>query len=190
MPSSDAQIQAYSEALLSLAGAAGIQDSVEQELGAAVDLFGSNGALRRFVTDPHVEVRGRSRGLDELLEDKVHPVLRHFLLTLLEAGVLHELGGIAAACHSEMAERQQRASGELVTAAPITPERVARIEEETGRILGKDVQLRVRVNPQLIGGLVVHVGDFVLDGSIGHQLESIRKALLSDTTRRDDLPSQ
>ncbi len=183
MPLSKVESKAYADALLSLADAADIVDCVEQELADAVDLFGNNSELRRFASHPQIQMQGRSRGLDELLEGKVHAVLRHFLLILLENGALRELPGIAKACHAEMAQRRQRSSGELVTATAIAPEKVALIEEETSRILGKRVHLKVRVDPQLVGGLAVHVGDFILDGSIENQLESIRGAMLTDKTR-------
>jgi F-type H+-transporting ATPase subunit delta len=181
MPSSNVDIKAYAGALLSLAGAAGIMDSIEQELAAAVELF-DDGTLRSFAHHPRVQLQGRSRGLDELLDGKVHPVLRHFFLILLENGVLRELRDIAGACYAELAERRQRTSGELVTAAEIGAEKVAQIEEEASRILGKTVRLRVRVDPQLVGGLAVHVGDFILDGSIENQLESIRRTILTERT--------
>ena len=66
-----------------------------------------------------------------------------------------------------------------MTARPLTPERTALIEKETGRLLGRTVSLRVRVDPKLLGGLYVRVGDFVIDGTVDTQLDALRKKPLA-----------
>ena len=62
MPSSNVDIKAYADALLSLAAAAGIMDSIERELAAAVELFDGNGALGSFVNHPRIRLEGRTAG--------------------------------------------------------------------------------------------------------------------------------
>ena len=179
MPSAGPEAQKYAEALVLLGEGAGDLVRVEKDLAAAMDFLERTPEVRRFLRDPRVSGEGKATALGQLLRQDLHSVVIHFLLILQEQGGLSSLPDIAEAFFQRVSVRKMKASGELVTARPLSEGQVAAIERETGRVLGKDVRLRVRVDPTLLGGLSVRVGDFVLDGTVDRQLEQFRAVLLA-----------
>ena len=178
MPSDRPDIERYASALVALGRAAEALPQIEAQLGTVLTFLEEQHAIRRFASDPNVNVNGKARALEELLGADIHPVLIHFLQVLLAQHVFHHLNGIAAAFFAQVSARRDEITGELVSAAPLPEAKVAVIETEVGRILGKRVHLRPRVDSSIMGGLRVNVGDFVLDGTLTRQLETMRQTLL------------
>jgi F-type H+-transporting ATPase subunit delta len=179
MPGVNPEAARYAEALLTLAGAAGVLPRVEQDLAAALDLIERSGDIRRFLADPAILGAGKAQAIGEILKGKVHPVFLHFLQILQETGRIAELRAIADAFFEQASQLTRKTTGELVAAQPLAGETVGRIEEEVSRLLGRELHLRTRVDPDLLGGVLVRVGDVVLDGTIDHYLESVGRRLLS-----------
>ncbi|MFC1462177.1 ATP synthase F1 subunit delta [Verrucomicrobiota bacterium] len=179
MQPKDADIQQYAESLVALSGAVDAQKRIEGELAGVVELLKTNEDVVRFISDPAVTDEGKARGLEEALSGKVHPALLHFILILHVQGALSELDAVAHVFFDRISESEQSADGTVVVARPISRKKLAVMEKETGALLGKKVRLRVTVDSNMLGGAVVRVGDFILDGSTERQLEDIRRSLLS-----------
>jgi F-type H+-transporting ATPase subunit delta len=135
--------------------------------------------LRRFLADPALRTEGKRRAIEELFEGRVHPVLLHVLMILVEQNALHKLPRIADVFYERLSDLRDKISGELVTVRPLSETQHGEIEAEVSRILGKRVHLLVREDPNLLGGLRVRVGEFILDGTVDRRLESMRQSLLS-----------
>jgi len=171
--------EALARGLLALADAAGAGTLVERELGELAEWLSRNEEWRRFAADPAVQPRGKAEALDRLLRERVHPVLRHTVLTLLELEGLDRLPGVTKAYFAARAAQVGAADGELVASVEPTPEQVAAIRAEASRLLGRPVSLRVRVDARLLGGLRLQVGDIVIDDTIDSRLEAYRRQLAS-----------
>jgi F-type H+-transporting ATPase subunit delta len=178
MEDRDPDIAHYAEALVALGKAAGDPPRLEEDLAAALELLDRREDILRFIGDPAVTPEGKCRALDEILAGETHPVTRHFLLMLVEQGVLPRLHDIAEAFFEAAAQGRKAVSGTIASAQPLSPERIDILEQETGRILGKNVSLRPQVDPGIIGGLRVQIGDLVLDGTVNRQLEQLRQGLM------------
>jgi len=172
-------IEELANALIALGKAAGALTRIEEELPDVLSLMADAERIRKFMADPAIRTEGKRRVIEELVGIDVHPVLVNFLCILVDENKLTGIRDIAQVFFTKVAGVKPEAGGELVTARPLTPEKTALIENETGRLLGKTVSLRVRVDPKLLGGLYVRVGDFVIDGTVDSQLDALREKLLA-----------
>ncbi|MGQ9663419.1 MAG: ATP synthase F1 subunit delta [Kiritimatiellia bacterium] len=169
----------YATALLSLALAADQIAKTEEDLSALQRLVAKNEELRRFVTDPLIRIEGKILVLRRILGTGVSELTLRFLEILVVTGAIRNLDAIVESFFQQLAARRRKISGELVSPVPIPPEKVAIIEKEASRILGKDVKLRVVTDPDLLGGLYLRVGDFVIDGTIDRQMKTLAASLRS-----------
>lgn len=179
MRAKDVDIEQYAESLVALCGAVNAQKQIEKDLAGVAELLKTNEDLVRFMSDPAVTDEGKARSLEEALSGTVHPALLHFVLILHAQGVLSELDAIGKVFFDKISESEQSVDGTAVVARPISRKKLAAMERETGVLLGKKVRLRMDVDSNMLGGVVVRVGDFILDGSTERQLEDIRRSLLS-----------
>lgn len=180
MPPESDLAQAYAHALLALCEAADVTATVERQLGDLLEFLNKHEAIGRFAGDPTITGDGKREALDQLLTQDLHAVLMHFVLILLACGLFRELPSVAQAFSHTLAEKREHSTGELVSAHPVSDAKVALIEKEVSRILGKNVHLQARVDTGMLGGLIVRVGDFVIDGTIDHQLDAVRRNLLAE----------
>jgi F-type H+-transporting ATPase subunit delta len=174
----DAEV--YAEALLCLAQAGGRQREVESALRAVLDGVEHNPDTKRFLRSPMVRGEGKREALGRLLGDSAPALLLDFLGILLDNGHLHALPAIAAAFFVKASERRGGTAGELVTAAPMPAATLRAVSEAAAALLGRPVDLHPRLDPSLIGGAIVRVGDFVLDNTIDRRIEDMRAHLLQE----------
>jgi F-type H+-transporting ATPase subunit delta len=165
------------EAALDAAEARGELESVEDELFRFGRIVGGNRELSRILGDRTAPAEGRSALLDRLLSGKVSQVsgqLVRNVLTGPHAGNAQN----AVERLSEVASRRRGQSvARVTTAVPLTVAQEQRLTEVLGRIYGRTIGLQVTVDPSVLGGLVVQVGDEVIDGSIAHRLEAAGRRL-------------
>ncbi|MGD2043458.1 MAG: F0F1 ATP synthase subunit delta, partial [Acidimicrobiia bacterium] len=84
---------------------------------------------------------------------------------------------IASAVAEAAASSRDRAVAEVRSAVPLDDATVSRLTESLGRATGKKVEVKVVVDPSVIGGIVARVGDTVIDGSIARRVDSVRQAV-------------
>lgn len=155
----------------------GALDDVEDELFRFARLLEREPALRAALTDPGLPDGRKSALLRSLLGDRARPATVRLVEVAvtrprgrsLEA-VLDELGRLAAA-------RRQRVVAEVRVAAPLDATQTERLSASLGRIYGREVQLQVDVDPTVLGGVQVRVGDAVLDGTVSRRLDDVRRHL-------------
>ena len=106
--------------------------------------------------------------------------VQNLLLALAQAGRLDELPRVVQAFERSMQETSQRAiSGEVTSAVPLDDAQRARITEELRTTYGRQLELRFSVDPSIIGGLIIRVGDQVLDNSLRARLSVIQRNMLA-----------
>lgn len=170
--------RAFADVLVAMGKASRALEQIEAELDDVYKLVQSSERLRRFIGDPGIRSEGKQRALHELVGDRCHPALASFLDYLAGENALRLLQDIADCFFETVATTRRQVSGELISAIALEPEKIDAIEEETGRLLGKRVSLRPRVDRELLGGLYVRVGDFIMDGTVDRQLEGLRQVLM------------
>ncbi len=182
----------YGEAILSAAAKAGAVGEVVEELGAVAGIFAATpGSLDRLI--------GSGRSTEEVdailtksFEGKTHPLVTNLLRVLNSKGRLALLPALA----DRVARDSDRVLGRvrvLVSSAKaLTPDQIDTLTKSLKARLGLDPVLQTSVDPSLIGGLVIRVGDLQFDSSIRSRLEQLRKNLLEGKiheiqSRRDQL---
>jgi len=178
MPAENHQIEHYAQALVALSQAVGELPRIERDLDMAAELFRNNEEIRRFVASAYVKQEGKLRAFEDILSGKLHPVLVYFVLILQEHDRLSDFNQIAALFAEKVSKFTEKIDGKLISARPLSKEKIALIEKEVSAIYGNDIRLKVAVDSNMLGGVLIKVGDFILDGTVEHQLESIRRNLL------------
>lgn len=173
----DRLIQGYAQALFAVAEAEGDLEQVEDELYRFGKTVESQPELRDALTDPALPLDRKRAVLEELLGDKASPHTSNLLTFLVEQGRARDLQRIVTALAEVAAERRRKAVAEVRSAVPLDEDQRARLAEALSKATGKDIELKVLVDPGVIGGVVARVGDQVFDGSVRRKLEIAREQL-------------
>ena len=164
-------------AALDAADARGELDSVEDELFRFGRIVAGDRELSRILSDRKGPAAGKAALLDQLLSGRVSPVTEVLLRNVL-TGSHVGTAGVAIERLSEVASRRRGQSvARVTTAVPLTAAQEQRLADVLGRLYGRSIGLQVTVDPSILGGLVVQVGDELIDGSIAHRLEDARRQL-------------
>jgi F-type H+-transporting ATPase subunit delta len=168
----------YAEALYE---AAVDGDAVEQVV-ADVDAFTAaveeSAELRMLLENPEIDSRAKKAVIAGITAG-AHPLFANFLQVLVERGRIAEYLEIAAAFRERVARASGRVEVEAVTAIPLPDDLKARIVERLEAKTNATVELTASVDPDVVGGLVLNVGEVVVDGSVRHRIDELRRELTS-----------
>ena len=165
------------QAVFLVADAEGALDDIEDELFRFARIVARDPALRPALTDRTLPEDNKRALLVGLLADKVRPatvrIVEQLVLSprgrTLEAS-LEDYAGYAA-------DARSRTLAQVTSAVALTEEQQARLTASLTRTFGRTVQLQLEVDPAVVGGLVVQVGDEIIDGSIVHRLADAQRRL-------------
>lgn len=165
------------EALLVSAERDGRLDAVEDELFRLGRIVGAEPDLERLLADPTADADGKQRVLDRLLSDRTEPTTRKLAAQL----VAHPVGrGVAQGLErlAELAaERRERSVATVRSPIALSGEQQDRLAGALTRIYRRDITLHLEVDPGIVGGLVIQVGDEVIDGSVVGRLDELGRRL-------------
>jgi F-type H+-transporting ATPase subunit delta len=171
----DALDDLAAEALFVLAERQGSLDDVEDELFRFGRIVAREPQLRAALTDPALPVERITALLDELVASRVRPATA----TLVRELVLHPRGRTLDRGLEEYARlaaaRRDRLVARVRTVVPLTEEQLQRLGDALQRQLGHPVHVNVELDPDLVGGIAVRVGDELFDGSIAHRIAEARR---------------
>lgn len=147
-------------------------------LTAAAEALVQNPDLLGKLQSIDVEFAERKAALDGLLVDGVDPLARNLLYSLVERGDLAHLSSVIAALRARM---QQATSGptpvEVTTAVPLEAEQRAALEQKLAAQYGANLAYTYKVDNTILGGMIVRVGDKLIDGSVASRLAALRQTL-------------
>jgi len=168
----------YARALFDVLGKAGDPDAAVRELQAVVAALKSYPELRRALTSPGIPLAAKMGVMRELLRlQPASKVVSRLLLLIVEHDDVNELDQIAAAFEERVLEFHQVVRADVTSAEPLDPARAQDLERAFAAVTGKRVMLSLRVDPEILGGLVAKIGSRVYDGSVVRQLERVRERL-------------
>ena len=171
---SEELIHGYAEALFRVVRAEGELDRVEDELYRFGKVLETNHELKQVLADQSVDKSQRNKVLDELLADKVSPHTLGLLSFVVEQGRARHLPEILEELTRLAAEARNSVVGEVRSAVPLDDRQQKQLAEALSNATGKRVEVRVVVDPSVIGGIVATVGDTVIDGSVKKKLAELR----------------
>jgi F-type H+-transporting ATPase subunit delta len=173
----DKLIQGYARALFTVADAEGELDRVEDELYRFGKEVEGQPNLREALTDPALPADRKSAVIAEILAGKASRQTVAMLGFLVEQGRAKDLPKIIEALVEVAAEQRNRAVAEVRSAVPLDEQRRTKLARALSEASGRDVEVKVLVDPSLMGGVVARVGDQVFDGSVRRKLEMARDQL-------------
>ena len=168
----------YARALLGALRESTAQPQTDEFLTALADSVRTNAELRGFLLDPARSSQTKKTLLAQIGSTRgVHDRVLTFLKLLVDNGRLAALPAIAEVFHAEREAAAGEVSATLTTAAPLTPELRARAEGALQKLSGRKVNLKVEIDPLLLGGAVAQVGSMIYDGSLKTQLVKLRRTM-------------
>jgi F-type H+-transporting ATPase subunit delta len=174
----------YAQALFDAAKEAGAVEPVRRDLGEFVGALAGSASLRNVLADPHVDTGAKTRVLAELTRGG-QPLVANVLQLVLARGRWAALPELLQAYDALAIVEEGIVEVEVVSAAELSPETekkiAARIQEATGR----RVELARRVDPSILGGLVLRIGDIIVDGSVKARIRQLRRKLATAEVRGD-----
>jgi len=166
----------YADALFGAAKDRGKLDVIRDQLGAFADALKESRDLQLFFFSPYFSSAEKEDGLKKAVTD-AEPELVNFLELLIEKHRMPVLFRIRRQFDSLWAKENKRLGVTVTSAVELDPEITRRIGSEIEQQTGNTVDLQNKVDPEILGGLVVQVGNMVLDTSIRNRLEKLRKSV-------------
>ncbi len=171
----------YARALFQAAKDHGRLAQVREELGDFVATVGDVPELRNLLRNPQLDPRARRAALEDLLGDS-DELVRNFLLLAAEKGRAGQIEEMHREFERLVAADERRVRVQLTTAFELSDEEASRIVKQIEDAAGRRVEATRRVDPNLIGGLVLQAGSLRLDASVRGRLNRLRQELA--TARR------
>ena len=178
MPSGTAA-RRYAQAVFDMADEQGTLDAWERDLGRLADAL-NDPTLATFFDSPQIPAGQKRDTARRLLGDQGQPLTLNLVGLLIERGRFALLPKLYTSFHDLLLARRGIVVGEVTTAVPLTAAEMETVRAHLRTIThGQDVEVRTKVDPSIIGGIVVRIGDQLLDGSVTNKLRRLRDQLAS-----------
>lgn len=177
MSTTSDRVESYAQAFLEVARAEGHLAEVEDELFRFADAYAASDELRLALTDPQLPAARKVAVIQDLLERRSLAVSQALVLAVVVAGRSAEIDEIVRRfVELAVAERAHEVA-EVRSAVPLDDDDVGRLQEALSRATRKNVEVKVVVDPDVMGGIVTRMGDLVIDGSVRHRLDQLREQI-------------
>lgn len=168
----------YATAIFQLALEQGAIDTVERDLTALKEMIASSADLHHLVRAPVFSHEQQSIGMNAIMAQMGAATLTHnFVAILIRRRRLFALPAILGVFEALVARHRGEISAEITSAHPLGDAELNQIKDALRAELGRDPKLKTKVDPAILGGLVIKVGSRMIDSSLRNKLNSMRKAM-------------
>jgi len=174
----------YARALFDAAREARVVEPVGRDLGDFVAALAASASLRDVLADPRVDTSAKQRILVEITREG-QPLVANTLQLLLERGRFGLVAELREAYEALAATEADLVKVEVTSAVELTAAAREKIAARVAEAAGRRVELAARVDPDIIGGLVLRVGDVIVDGSVQARIRQLRRRLATAELRGD-----
>ncbi|MEY4229551.1 MAG: synthase subunit delta [Actinomycetota bacterium] len=174
---SDARIDGYARALFEVARAEGTLDEVEDELFRFARSYESSDALRNALTDEQIPAGKRQAIVEDLLGGKATATTTQLVSMVVGSGRGRDLPAIIDKLVARASSAKHLELAAVRTAVPLTQDQETRLAAALANATGKQVNLKVVVDPSVLGGIVATIGDTVIDGSVRTRIDQLKSRL-------------
>lgn len=171
----------YASALFNASRAAGNTEAIQADLALLIGCWNRTPAFRRTLESPRIAAERKQALVATVFHQAIDPLTAIFLRLLIEKRREALLPAIQAIFGELADELRGLVRATAVVAAPLSDADRLNLLEGLRRRTGKEIDLAVVVNPELIGGAIVRLGDTVIDGSVRGALERLREAMLRES---------
>jgi F-type H+-transporting ATPase subunit delta len=166
----------YAQAAFELAKGQDALDTWERDL-ARLNSALSNPTVHEFFDNPAIPDDAKRQALTTLLPSDADTYVRNLAMLMLDRGRLSHLPGVVETFHDLVLADRGIAIANITTAIELDPQELQQVVAQVGRIIGKEISPRTFVDESIIGGVVVRVGDSLIDGSVRTQLIQLREQM-------------
>lgn len=166
--------QVYARALFEVASERDLLDTVRDQLRQFVDALNENRDLAMFFFSPYLSTEDKKEGLAKAVED-AEPIFMNFLETLVERHRMPAIFRIGTRFDEMWEETHEVLPVEITSAVELDEQTVKSIGDRIGDATGQNVELSSHVDSDIVGGIVLRVGNSILDASIRNRLNQLRK---------------
>lgn len=169
----------YAKALIDLAVRDGVITEIGDQLQQHSELLQANADLHRVLLHPGVAAEVKSNVLTAILErTQPLPLLRSFMLVLLHKDRLRHFDAVCESYQQMANVRLNRVMAQVVSAAELDADQQQALTQRLAEITQREVRVETRVDPSILGGIMVRINHVVLDGSLRGQLARLRRQLI------------
>lgn len=169
----------YAQALADLATEADSFDEIADEIHQIGEIVESDAEFNKLLGSHILGTADRAKILEKVFAGRVSPLTFNFLQVVNNKGRLDHLEGIAAAFAMLADQRSGRIEIDAYVANAMSDDQVATVAKQIGTAIGKTVTLNQHIDPALIGGLKIQVGDRLIDGSVAAQLKKLQVKMVA-----------
>lgn len=169
------RIDGYAAALFDIARVDGGSVDLVDEIHAAANALSGSPELIETLRDPRVPGERKQGIIDDLLGSRASRTTVAAINFVIASGQARSLSEIAARLTERAAEAEGEVVAEVRAPMPLDPEQIERLQVALARATNKKVQVKVVIDPSVVGGLVAKVGDTVLDGSVQGRFDELRE---------------
>jgi len=170
----------YAAALFDLADERRTLDEAAADLRQLRGMLEASGDLLRLIRSPVLSRGEQAKAIGVLAERaELSPLVRDFLAVIARNRRLFAVPAIIEAFLYKLAARRGEVNAQVTTARALSETQLATLNEQLRRSIGSRVSVDVRVDPELIGGMIVRVGSRMVDGSIKSKLQRLQLAMKS-----------
>ena len=177
MSDNDARIDGYARGLFEVARAEGTLDEVEDELFRFARSYESSDELRNALSDDMIPPAKRQSIVEDLLGGKATSTTVQLISMVVGSGHGRDLPAIVDRMVQRAASSKDLEVAEVRSAVALTADQQERLKAALANATGKNVNLKVVVDPAVLGGLVATVGDTVIDGTVRTRVEQLKSRL-------------
>lgn len=167
----------YGQALYDLARSEGLSDIILEELAVLRQSFEAEPDFIRLLSTPSLTKEERCRILDDSFRGKVQPYVLNFLKILTEKGYIRHFSDCCITYRQQYNHDNGILPVQAVVAVPLTTDQQQRLTQKLTALTGKTVDLSVKIDTQVLGGIRLDYDGKRLDDTVSHRLDAIRIAL-------------
>jgi F-type H+-transporting ATPase subunit delta len=171
------RVEAYAQAIFTIVGAEGYLDETEEELFRFARTFESNDELRMKLSDRSIPVERRQGVIEDLFAHRALESTAAIVSFLVGIGRVSDLPEIVDRFVAIAAGNRAHEVAEVRTAVPLDAQQQQRLAGALSKATGKQVEVKVVVDPNVLGGIVARIGDTVIDGTIRRRLAQLKERI-------------
>ena len=171
------RINSYAEAMFGVARAEGTIDEVEDELFRFARALEGSDELRETLTDPHIPASRRQQIVEDLLGPRATSTTTALVSMVVGIGRGRDLPAIIDSLVRKSAAAHDKAIAEVRTTVDLSSAQREQLAQAINKATGKVVELKVIIDPTILGGIVTTIGDTVIDGSVRTRLDQLKNAI-------------
>jgi F-type H+-transporting ATPase subunit delta len=174
----DSVVKGYASALFQVARSEDLVEVVEDELFKLREVLKKNAELREFLSNLRIAPEGKKKALMEIFGTEVSSVTLNHLNLVIDQGRQRKLVPIIEQYFALATAAREKVTAEVITSVPLSQKMAEKLARELTKVTKKQVFLKSRVDPSIVGGAIIRVENKIIDGSLRHQLGQMRRAMV------------